>query len=192
MPPPASGRRRSRRSARSTALATRARPPERQLRRRRLRAPGGQAATDGHPQPTEGHGATGQPAQRAHRRVQHPQHQCAGHRWGTCFGDSGGPIFTQGTSQIVAVNSFVLKRELCRCRLRLSRRHPRRRGVHQQQPLIGLSRRCRSPAGRSAGADRTRPRRAGSRCGRGRSVGRPRTARRRTTPAPWRTAVTTR
>jgi secreted trypsin-like serine protease len=27
---------------------------------------------------------------------------------GTCFGDSGGPIFTQGTSQIVAVTSFGL------------------------------------------------------------------------------------
>ncbi len=27
---------------------------------------------------------------------------------GTCFGDSGGPIFLQGTTTIVAVNSFVL------------------------------------------------------------------------------------
>lgn len=27
---------------------------------------------------------------------------------GTCFGDSGGPVFLQGTYQIVAVNSFVL------------------------------------------------------------------------------------
>lgn len=27
---------------------------------------------------------------------------------GTCFGDSGGPIFTAGTSQIVAVTSFGL------------------------------------------------------------------------------------
>jgi secreted trypsin-like serine protease len=26
---------------------------------------------------------------------------------GTCFGDSGGPVFTPGTSTIVAVTSFV-------------------------------------------------------------------------------------
>ena len=30
------------------------------------------------------------------------------HQGGTCFGDSGGPIFDAGTRMIVAVNSFVL------------------------------------------------------------------------------------
>jgi hypothetical protein len=82
------------------------------LHRGRLR-PGGLAAEDvlrrRHAQARVAAGpAAGQPHRRRLGDGTAAKFSSNAHTGGICFGDSGGPIFTAGTTTIVAINSYVM------------------------------------------------------------------------------------